>query len=124
MRHQYASYVLTSDAIQSVLISNRDRHDCFRSSLQAATSNPADVMDLEPSSGRLQIGGKADFIIFRARSCSELFSRPQYDRVSYYLFIFVTLQLRVCYVFLCCNMRNTLCHPQSSRSSPDAPIQE
>lgn len=45
----------------------------------AITRTPADTMGLEDA-GRLKTGGPADMIIFRARSYSELLSRPQHDR--------------------------------------------
>jgi len=44
------------------------------------TATPADLMGL-PNVGRLQIGGSADLIMFKARYYSELLSRPQGDRV-------------------------------------------
>ena len=45
----------------------------------AITRTPADTMGLEDT-GRLKTGGPADMIVFRARSYSELLSRPQHDR--------------------------------------------
>ncbi|MEE2997566.1 MAG: cytosine deaminase [Pseudomonadota bacterium] len=46
----------------------------------AVTRTPADIMGLSDT-GRLKVGGPADMVIFRARSYSELLSRPQSDRV-------------------------------------------
>ena len=46
----------------------------------SVTRMPADIMGL-PDTGRLKIGGPADMVIFRARSYSELLSRPQSDRL-------------------------------------------
>jgi len=45
----------------------------------AFTANPARSMGLAPSS--LADGAPADLVIFRARSWTELFSRPQSDRI-------------------------------------------
>ena len=45
----------------------------------AVTRTPADIMGL-PDTGRLKVGVPADMVIFRARSYSELLSRPQGDR--------------------------------------------
>jgi cytosine deaminase len=38
-------------------------------------------MRLDKTFGRIAPGAKADFILFHARTYSELFSRPQHDRV-------------------------------------------
>ena len=46
----------------------------------AVFANPADVLR-RPAAGRLRIGGPADFVLFSARSWTELFARPQMDRV-------------------------------------------
>lgn len=46
---------------------------------QAVTVTPARVMGME--GGTLQAGGKADFIIFRGRSWTELLSRPESGRI-------------------------------------------
>jgi len=46
----------------------------------AVTCTPADTMGL-PNVGRLKKGGSADIVIFNARNYSELFPRPQTDRV-------------------------------------------
>jgi cytosine/creatinine deaminase len=46
----------------------------------AITRTPADTMGLDDV-GRLRIGGPADMVIFRARTYSELLSRPQQDRI-------------------------------------------
>ena len=43
--------------------------------------NPARAMRLDKTFGRIAPGAKADFILFHARTYSELFSRPQHDRV-------------------------------------------
>jgi cytosine deaminase len=43
------------------------------------TATPAAVMGID--AGRLRIGGSADFIAFKARSWTELLSRPQSDRI-------------------------------------------
>lgn len=45
----------------------------------AITRTPADTMGIEDA-GRMKSGGPADMIVFRARSYSELLSRPQHDR--------------------------------------------
>ena len=45
----------------------------------AVTRTPADIMGLSDT-GRLKVGAPADMVIFRARSYSELLSRPQSDR--------------------------------------------
>ncbi len=44
------------------------------------TTTPADLMGL-PQCGRIAVGAPADFIIFKARTFSELLPRPQGDRV-------------------------------------------
>ena len=46
----------------------------------AITRTPADAMRL-PHLGRVRVGQPAHFVVFRARAYSELFSRPQADRV-------------------------------------------
>ncbi|MEO0405913.1 MAG: cytosine deaminase [Cyanobacteria bacterium P01_A01_bin.135] len=46
----------------------------------AITTTPADLMGL-PEHGRLKVGAPADFIVFRARTFSELLPRPQSDRL-------------------------------------------
>lgn len=45
----------------------------------AVTTVPAAAMGV--NSGRLTVGGPADFVLFRGRCYSELLSRPQFDRV-------------------------------------------
>ncbi|CAM5777178.1 amidohydrolase [Labrys miyagiensis] len=45
----------------------------------AITATPASVMGVD--AGRLRVGGSADFVLFKARSWTELLSRPQSDRV-------------------------------------------
>ena len=45
----------------------------------AVTAHPADVMRLP--AGRITVGAPADLVLFAARSYSELFSRPQADRI-------------------------------------------
>jgi cytosine deaminase len=47
---------------------------------RAITRTPADLMGL-PTVGRIDIGGKADLVLFKARRYSELLSRSQHDRV-------------------------------------------
>ncbi|NEQ22457.1 MAG: cytosine deaminase [Microcoleus sp. SIO2G3] len=47
---------------------------------RAITMTPADLMKL-PSVGRIAPGLDANLILFKARYFSELFSRPQFDRV-------------------------------------------
>ncbi len=47
---------------------------------RAITRTPADLMGL-PTVGRIAPGGAADLVVFQARSFSELFSRPQSDRL-------------------------------------------
>ncbi|HEY9623721.1 MAG TPA: cytosine deaminase [Crinalium sp.] len=44
------------------------------------TTTPADLMGL-PTQGRIGVGFPADLVLFKARYYSELFSRPQVDRV-------------------------------------------
>jgi cytosine deaminase len=46
----------------------------------AVTSTPADIMRLE-GTGALAAGSPADFIVFKARSWTELLSRPESDRI-------------------------------------------
>jgi cytosine deaminase len=45
----------------------------------AITSTPAAVMGID--AGRLRLGAPADLVLFRARSWTELLSRPQSDRI-------------------------------------------
>ena len=45
----------------------------------AVTTTPADVLR-RPDLGRIAVGGAADLVLFRARSWTELLSRPQSDR--------------------------------------------
>jgi cytosine deaminase len=47
---------------------------------RSVTQTPADLMGL-PHLGRIHPGVNADLIIFKARYFSELFSRPQSDRI-------------------------------------------
>ncbi len=47
---------------------------------RAVTTTPADILR-RPDHGRIAIGGRADLVLFRARSWSEFLSRPQHDRV-------------------------------------------
>ena len=49
--------------------------DWFR----AVTATPADLMNLDRH-GRIEAGGAADLVLFRARSPTELLARPQSDR--------------------------------------------
>ncbi|BAD79144.1 cytosine deaminase [Synechococcus elongatus PCC 6301] len=46
----------------------------------AVTRTPADWIGL-PDQGRIAIGARADFVIFNARSFTELLARPQSDRL-------------------------------------------
>ena len=46
---------------------------------QAVTQTPAQIMGL--AVGQLGVGRPADLVVFKARSFSELLSRPQGDRV-------------------------------------------
>ncbi|MEM7025448.1 MAG: amidohydrolase family protein, partial [Pseudomonadota bacterium] len=47
---------------------------------QAISRTPAAVMGLEEA-GVIRVGGPADLVLFRARSDTELLSRPQSDRI-------------------------------------------
>lgn len=47
--------------------------------IASVTSRPASLMGL-PNSGQVAIGQPADLVLFKARSYSELLSRPQSDR--------------------------------------------
>jgi cytosine deaminase len=46
---------------------------------RAVAATPADVMGLDRH-GRIEAGDRADFVLFRARTLTELLSRPQADR--------------------------------------------
>ncbi len=46
---------------------------------EVVTTTPASVLR-RPEHGRIAVGGKADLVLFRARSWTELLSRPQADR--------------------------------------------
>ena len=48
--------------------------------IASVTSRPASLMGL-PNSGQVAIGQPADLVLFKARSYSELLSRPQSDRI-------------------------------------------
>lgn len=47
---------------------------------RAVTRTPAELMGL-PQAGVIRIGAPADLVLFRARSATELLSRPQSDRI-------------------------------------------
>ncbi|MGO1079729.1 cytosine deaminase [Inquilinus sp. CA228] len=47
---------------------------------RAVTATPAEVLG-RPELGRLAVGGGADLVLLRARSWTELLSRPQADRI-------------------------------------------
>jgi cytosine deaminase len=47
---------------------------------RAITRTPAAIMEL-PDAGVIRVGGPADLVLFRARSDTELLSRPQSDRI-------------------------------------------
>jgi cytosine deaminase len=47
---------------------------------QAISSTPAAIMGLSDA-GVIRVGAPADLVLFRARSDSELLSRPQSDRI-------------------------------------------
>ena len=63
---------------QSVKIAHLDTP--YSDWCSSVTKTPADLMNL-PNLGRIERGLVADLIIFKARYFSELFSRPQSDRV-------------------------------------------
>lgn len=46
----------------------------------SVTRRPADIIGL-PDLGRIEPGARADFVLFRARTVSELLARPQSDRI-------------------------------------------
>jgi cytosine deaminase len=48
---------------------------------KAVTSTPAHAMGLGKTHGLLKEGGPANFVLFRGRQYSELFSRSQHDRL-------------------------------------------
>ncbi len=47
---------------------------------KSVTATPAEIMQIE-GTGVLSEGGAADFVVFRGRSCTELLSRPESDRI-------------------------------------------
>ena len=63
----------------SVCIAHLDRP--FGSWPLALAANPSRAMRLGEKSGMIAPGAKANFVLFRARNYSELFSRSQHDRV-------------------------------------------
>jgi cytosine deaminase len=63
---------------QAVRIAHLDTD--YRRWVRAVTSTPASIMGLKDQA-ILAAGKSADMILFRARSMSELLSRPQSDRV-------------------------------------------
>jgi cytosine deaminase len=63
---------------QSVRIAHLDAP--FGDWCRTVTMTPADLMEL-PNTGRLGAGLSADLVLFKARYFSELFSRPQSDRI-------------------------------------------
>jgi cytosine/adenosine deaminase-related metal-dependent hydrolase len=48
---------------------------------KAVTTTPAQAMGIGETHGLLKEGGPANFVIFRGRQYSELFSRSQHDRL-------------------------------------------
>ena len=50
--------------------------------IESVTSRPASMMGL-PDVGKIRIGQSADLVLFKARSYSELLSRPQSDRIVF-----------------------------------------
>ena len=48
---------------------------------KAVTETPARAMGLDDTYGVIKVGGKPNLVLFRSRYYSELFSRPQNDRV-------------------------------------------
>jgi cytosine deaminase len=46
---------------------------------RAVAATPAEIMRID--AGTLEVGGPADFVIFRGRSWTELLSRPESDRI-------------------------------------------
>jgi cytosine/creatinine deaminase len=48
--------------------------------VRTVTQNPANLMKLSDA-GQIQIGATADLVLCKARNFSELFSRPQTDRI-------------------------------------------
>lgn len=65
---------------QSVRMGHLDRPS-VGSWPKIVTSIPAAAMGLQGQHGVLRPGGRANFILFRARNYGELLSRPQFDRV-------------------------------------------
>lgn len=57
----------------------------------SVSATPATAMGLQ-GYGQIRVGGPADFILFRARSLSELLSRPQTDRVGSHFLCHVVLE--------------------------------
>lgn len=70
------------DALEVLALSTKIAHldRPYGTWCRAVTMTPADLMGL-PTVGRVGVGLPADLVLFRARRYSELFSRPQHDRI-------------------------------------------
>mgnify|MGYP002629844162 FL=1 len=64
----------------SVFIAHLDRPS-FGDWPKAVTSTPARAMGFGETHGLIREGGEANLVLFKARHYSELFSRPQHDRL-------------------------------------------
>jgi cytosine/creatinine deaminase len=76
--HAYGDHDMLEVFREAVRIAHLDRP--LRAWPQAISRTPAAIMAL-PDAGVIRVGGPADLLLFRARSDSELLSRPQSDRI-------------------------------------------
>ncbi|WP_175110655.1 cytosine deaminase, partial [Paraburkholderia solisilvae] len=79
--HAYGDHDMLDTFTQAVRILQLDHP--FADWLTTATRAPAEIMrlDNDDSIGALAVGGRADLILVRARTYSELLSRHQFDRI-------------------------------------------
>jgi cytosine deaminase len=76
--HAYGDHDMLEVFREAVRIAHLDRP--LRVWPRAISRTPAAIMGL-PDAGVIRVGGPADLLLFRARSDSELLSRPQSDRI-------------------------------------------
>jgi cytosine deaminase len=76
--HAYGDHDMLEVFREAVRIAHLDRP--LGGWPRAVTRTPAAIMGL-PEAGTIRVGGPADLLLFRARSDTELLSRPQSDRI-------------------------------------------
>ncbi len=76
--YAYGDHDVLDNFVQAVKILHLDHP--FGDWPQTVTSTAADIMGL-PETGRLRVGGRADFIVLKARTYGEMLARNQADRM-------------------------------------------